>query len=134
MQKTLWYRLPVVFYCALIFWQSSFASPASLPGFAFSDKLLHLGGYGVLGFLVIRALWREGFETDGKRLAMAAIAFSTLYGLSDEIHQSFVSQRSAQAGDLAADAIGSCLGVAFFLLGKRVMAGKTARGQKTRNI
>ncbi|MFO7749094.1 MAG: VanZ family protein [Desulfobacteraceae bacterium] len=124
MQRTLWYRLPVVFYCALIFWQSSFASPDSLPSFAFSDKLLHLGGYGVLGFLVIRALCRENFETGRNRLAMAAVAFSTLYGVSDEIHQSFVSQRSAQAGDVVADALGSCLGVGLFFLGRRIISGR----------
>ena len=44
-------------------------------------------------------------------LIIAAITSSTLYGISDEIHQAFVPSRYAGAADALADAVGSVLGV-----------------------
>ena len=111
---TLIYRLPVAAYCALIFWQSSSASFGSLPAFAFSDKVMHLGGYALLGALVFRALEQETLNLSRRGLILAAILFSTLFGVSDEIHQGFVAVRCADPFDAVADALGSILGVLFY--------------------
>ncbi|MEA1968403.1 MAG: VanZ family protein [Thermodesulfobacteriota bacterium] len=113
-KKNFLYRLPVLLYCTFIFWQSSYPSLDSLPSFAFSDKFMHLGAYGLLGFLVIRALYREKLAISKTWLIFAAILFSTLYGISDEIHQSFVSARCADGFDVIADAAGSTLGILLF--------------------
>jgi VanZ family protein len=42
--------------------------------------------------------------------AAAAVVLSTLYGVSDEWHQSFVPGRSPDVLDVAADAVGSTIG------------------------
>lgn len=124
LNKIIFYRLPVFLYCIFIFWQSSYASPDALPCFPFSDKIMHFGGYGLLGVLVIRALYRENLNFSRKGLILSAIVFSALYGLSDEIHQSCVSQRSAEALDVAADALGSAAGVLIYSLGKQTFLKK----------
>ena len=108
------YRLPVAAYCLLIFWQSAFPSPQGLPDFAFSDKFMHLGGYALLGALFFRALIRESIDLSRSGIILLSIFFSTLYGVSDEIHQAFVSARCGSVGDVLADCLGSALGVWFY--------------------
>jgi VanZ family protein len=41
---------------------------------------------------------------------------AALFGLSDEIHQSFVPFRTADAWDVLADALGAALGVGFYFM------------------
>jgi VanZ family protein len=43
------------------------------------------------------------------------LIFGTLYGLTDEWHQSFVPERQASARDLAADAAGVFIGGALWV-------------------
>jgi hypothetical protein len=49
------YWIPVIFYCAIIFVQSSFPSPEKLPSFPHSDKIMHAIVYSILGALICRA-------------------------------------------------------------------------------
>ena len=114
LRKTLVYRLPVVAYCGFIFWQSSSASFESLPTFAFADKIMHLGGYCLLGALVVRALAQESLNLSRWGVILAAIAFSSLFGVSDEIHQGFVAERCSDSFDAVADLLGSILGVIVY--------------------
>ncbi|MDY0221980.1 MAG: VanZ family protein [Desulfobacterium sp.] len=115
MKKTIFYRLPVIAYCALIFWQSSSASLDTLPTFAHADKVMHFCGYALLGALVARMLVNETLLTLSLRnLILAAVIFSTLYGVGDEFHQSFVGERSADILDVVADGVGSVVGVGFY--------------------
>jgi VanZ family protein len=105
------YWLPVIAWCAIIFVQSSFATPDVLPGWPFQDKVLHGGVYGLLGALWIRAFnTLKGFRGRSRLLLFTGIALATLYGLSDEWHQSFVSARTADPADLLADFCGSLVG------------------------
>jgi VanZ family protein len=95
---------------ALIFAISSISRPPDLPP-AMGDKGGHALLYFGLGALFIRALaggWREPF---GAGTAFAAIACSVLYGATDEIHQMFVPPRTAELGDLLADAAGASAAV-----------------------
>lgn len=88
---------------ATIFWLSS--SPDAQGGFRllelipFGDKAAHAGAYGLLAFFFWLAL----------RRAVLPIVLSTLYGVSDELHQAFVPGRSLDPFDLLADAAGACL-------------------------
>lgn len=97
---------------ALIFYESS--QPA-LPSFvpdSVSDKLLHIGGYAILGALLVRAL-SDGFRRPlTAALAVLAVVLTTGYGVSDEIHQSFVPPREMDAWDVVADAVGGTLAAA----------------------
>ena len=106
-----YYWLPVLLYCLLIFIQSSFPASEHVPEFDFSDKLLHVGAYAVLGFLLYRAFSAKDNGATPVRLIAMSIFLTALYGASDEIHQYFVPSRSAELLDFAADAIGGILGV-----------------------
>jgi VanZ family protein len=56
----------------------------------------------------------------------AALA-AVLYGLSDEVHQSFIPGRDASVGDVVADALGALLGAAAWVVGCRVLGRFTSR-------
>ena len=108
------YWFPILLYCALIFIQSSYPAPESIPRLPHIDKVLHFAAYAVLGALFLRALKTLRIK-DRLRLAMfLSIVLSSLYGISDEIHQHYVPFRSADAMDALADIFGSISGVFFY--------------------
>ncbi len=105
--------LPPAVYAAVIFWLSGRPvadEVALLPDWLHSDKLQHGLAYAGLAALLVRAMagghWR-GMTT---RRTMVAVALAIVYGVSDEWHQSFVPERSADAADVLADAIGASVG------------------------
>jgi len=113
------YWLPVVLLCLAIYVQSAFPTLDVFPPVAWSDKLAHMMVYGLLGALFCRAFggharWRGrwGF------LFLFGVTAATLYGASDEWHQSFVAQRTAEWADLAADFAGSAIGCGLHLVGR----------------
>lgn len=91
-----------VLWAAALFWQSSSSDAGSFLGFlpSGSDKVLHAGAYAVLG----------GLLTAATSNPVLGVALAIAYGVSDEIHQSFVPGRDASVGDLVADAVGAALG------------------------
>ena len=104
------YWLPVVLYCLLIFVQSSYPVTPQLRPFPHADKLAHAGGYALLGFLFFRA-YRASILSKGILMLVVVSALSSsLYGVSDEIHQYFVPSRSADIADMLANAGGSVVG------------------------
>ena len=108
--------LPVIGLCTLIFIQSAFASSERIPRWPYFDKLLHLIVYGILGALVCRASNTiESMHLHRLRLFLIGVLTTTLYGLSDEWHQSFVPGRSAAAADLLADLVGAVVGCAIWI-------------------
>ena len=108
------YWLPLIAYCVLIFIQSSYPAPESLPSFESSDKLLHLAAYAVMGVLFYRAYRTLPLKDNAQLLVLASVASASLYGLSDELHQAFVPFRDASLADLAADVLGAACGVYVF--------------------
>lgn len=106
--------LAVALYCIAVFAQS--ASPATpvLPAWPGLDKGLHFAVYALLGILFFRAYQTTDLNHKPSLLAVASILSAALYGLSDEIHQSFVPWRNAEALDLAADTLGAWVGVGFW--------------------
>ena len=110
----IFYWVPVFIYCFLIYIQSSYPSPETIPDLPYLDKLLHFAAYAILGVLFFRAFRKQRFK-DNIRLAMIlSMLLSTLYGLSDELHQSYVPYRNADLMDALADMLGSVGGVYFF--------------------
>jgi VanZ family protein len=81
--------------------------------------LAHLGTYAVLAALLYRALRRET-----RSVAMTVVtawAVAVLYGVSDEIHQSFVPDRTGRPSDVAIDAMGSAIGLAVVIVGSALV-------------
>jgi len=97
-------------YLALIFFLSS-RSTLPLPKEVIQhDKIMHLLMYLGLGFLVTRALKDSFPSLPFLRLFWLAVLFCTLYGMSDELHQSFIPGRDASGYDVLADGVGGCVG------------------------
>ena len=99
---------------ALIFVISSFE--VKVPGVRhvpLRDKGIHFIEYVVLGWLCAGASARTWPSLPSGRTAAFAVFVSTLWGLSDEIHQALVPGRFAEVGDLFADFLGSAAGVAL---------------------
>jgi VanZ family protein len=69
-------------------------------------QLSHVGAYGVLALLLLLA---TGTEPAG---LLVAFAVAALYGLGDEIHQSFTPNRSPSLRDWAVDVCSAALAVA----------------------
>ena len=104
------YWFPVIVYCAAIFVQSAYPSPDGLPVFPFSDKMLHFLGYALLGGFFYRAFLKTGPRWGVPRVIVFSVAATTLYGVSDEIHQAFVADRMADGMDVVADFAGGIFG------------------------
>ncbi|MGE0704418.1 MAG: VanZ family protein [Vicinamibacterales bacterium] len=117
---SLW--LPVAVYMAAIF----IASSASMPPGAdlVPDKVVHAGIYGGLAVVVLRALGRGLRYPSSWSHTLWAVALTGLYGLSDEIHQSFVPLRQADPADLLADVLGATAAV---LLTRAIVGARSAR-------
>lgn len=114
------YWLPLFAYMALIFFLSSRSDlPDVLPGLTFEDKLQHIAAYLILAILWSRAIARQWTAMDDRKLFLLAVLFTGLYGISDEIHQSFVPGRLADSLDVIADIAGAMVGARFFIRYKR---------------
>ena len=103
---------PALLQMAVIFGLSSISDLGPLPA-GVSDTSGHSIGYAILGALLLRALagGRWSGVTWGRSLA--AIVLCTLYGVSDEFHQSFVPGRTPDRADVLADCVGAAIAVAL---------------------
>jgi VanZ family protein len=72
------------------------------------DWASHGLAYALLGLLCHRALRGR------PRAALLAVALSTAYGITDEVHQSFVPGRHAEWADVAKDFGGSLIGATLY--------------------
>lgn len=103
---------PVVAYMALIF---ALSARSVLPSpLGLNDKVVHFAFYGGLATLALRATAGGRLAGLSMRAMLAAWAIASVYGASDEFHQSFVPGRSADPWDLLADAAGAALAVVVF--------------------
>ena len=93
---------------AAIFVASSIANPPSPPG-PITDKQVHVLMYAGLSALLVRAFTGGWFLPPTPLALFLSIAISTLYGISDEIHQHFVPPRTMDAADVQADVVGATL-------------------------
>ena len=108
------YWVPVCGYAGLIFYLSAQSHPETRLPFVihFSDKVLHVAEYAVLGALCYRALRGSGYDSWRQQAIPAAILLASLYGVTDEVHQAFVPFRDSSWLDWLADTAGASLGVA----------------------
>ena len=110
-----WYWVATLCYCLVIFGLSAIPKTVSIPSLYGVDKVLHVIEYGVLGFLIALSLTGVRPEISNRFLAILILVLATLYGISDEIHQSFVPGRSASVWDVLADSLGGLLGAFFYI-------------------
>ncbi len=112
------YHAGLFLYCLLIFILSS------LPGedfpkvdFEFSDKIVHLIIYAVLYVLFFYSLKNQSKYVKLQKFAPEySVLFTSLYGVTDELHQYFVTNRSCEFNDWMADTAGAI--IMFFIMRK----------------
>jgi VanZ family protein len=78
------------------------------------DWITHGIAYALLGFLTCRALAGGVGRPLSTGALGLAVVLATLYGVSDEYHQSFVPRRDSSPGDVAKDLGGALIGSALF--------------------
>jgi VanZ family protein len=127
--RTLSLWLPVAAWAAAIFASSSASSLPALPP-QLTDKMAHGAAYAVLAAAFIRAFAGARWTGVTPGVAAAAVIASTLYAASDEVHQMFVVDRTADAFDVAADFAGSAVAAAAALvIGRWRQARDTGAGR-----
>jgi VanZ family protein len=92
---------------AVIFYLSSLHQPP-LPS-QVGDKPAHAFGYLVFGLVIARALARGLPPRITFRQALIGLAIASLYGVTDEYHQSFVAGRTADIVDWYSDSTGAAI-------------------------
>lgn len=103
------YHLPAILWAMAIFGFSSLPGSA-IPNLSIfsQDKLLHAGVFFVFAFLVYRSFQaQKRLPSLSRHAGIWTLVVATVYGVIDEVHQVFVSGRSADYRDVAADAVGA---------------------------
>lgn len=104
--------LPPILWASVIFTFSSFPTVQTTQ-FFLGDFLLkksaHLIEYGIFSILIYRALVNSRIEK--KKAMWYAIISAILYGMSDELHQSFIFGRTATVRDVLIDTTGASISI-----------------------
>jgi hypothetical protein len=118
--KFLRYWIPLLAYAGCIFMLSSIPGDGmpqlpfkgSLPDFLAEhfDKVVHFFLYACLGWLCLRLLVM-GTRVSFLQAALFACMMTSVYGISDELHQYFVPNRSCDIWDWVADTFGGLFGI-----------------------
>ena len=112
MSKHLLRWLPALSWMGIIFyWSGQPVLPIDhLPNADLAHWLSHVGAYGILAVLLT-------FGTGlGRRGLWLAFALAALYGIGDEIHQSFTPGRRADVRGVAIDAVSA--GITLIVISK----------------
>ncbi len=111
---------PAFAWMALQFYASAQSEAGALG--RVPDWITHGASYLVLGLLLGRALAGGLDRPLRPRAAFLAALLGTGYGISDELHQSFVPGRDPSVWDVAKDAAGCTLAAALHALRTRRQA------------
>ncbi|MBI5125586.1 MAG: VanZ family protein [Planctomycetes bacterium] len=109
----IWLRwIPATTYAGLIFVASSLPQPIPYIPIPQIDKPIHTVEYAILCLLIC---WAQSAGRPGepvrpiKKVILFSIIASSLYGVSDEVHQYFVPGRNSDVVDWAFDTVGASL-------------------------
>jgi VanZ family protein len=128
MDKFLRFWLPVLLYVTLIFVVSSLQGlqPPLLFG-SFSDKIPHALEYGILGFLLVRAIRGTELLQRSVPAGLVALIIGLSVALADELFQAYVPGRQSDPFDYMADSAGLALAIVFFLVLRGATRSRRAR-------
>ncbi len=101
-------------YCLFIYWLSDQPTLPVPDLFPVQDKMLHAGAYFIMGILAWRSF--KHLLSRSIILALLSITFCSLYGVSDEWHQSFVEGRCSDIIDWLADSGGAVLAIVLLYM------------------
>ena len=110
------YHLPPIILMGVIFRLSCIESLGNTPSlFAHQDKLFHFLIFSILAFLLSRSFFYSKSLLLSKKFFILAFFTTATYGLTDEIHQSYVPGRTSDFADYLADCLGGLFGSLFYL-------------------
>ena len=87
----------------------------------------HFIGYGLLGGLALRAFADARWQGVHAGSAWRGIVFASLYGITDEFHQSFVTGRTSTVDDWIADTAGAAVAVLLIVWIARARRRRSVR-------
>lgn len=103
--------VPLIVYWIMLFIATTLPV-SSLPSVDVSDKLKHFGAFfGLSVLLSLTLIYQNKVLLLKKYFLVAALIISSVYGLLDEIHQSFIPGRNSEFLDWFADSLGAVAGV-----------------------
>ena len=76
----------------------------------FYDKWLHLLIYAILSLTYLNAA-TQGFRNISGGRIFLALVLTSVYGITDEVHQLFVPGRFCDWADWLADTVGGCIAI-----------------------
>jgi VanZ family protein len=112
-RRPLWRLLWPVLLATTVFFASGQSKLATPVHFLHMDKLVHALTFGLMATLVVRVFFVPRHPV---RSAWGAIAAVSLYGLFDELRQSFTPGREVDVADWVADTGGAMLAVCLYTL------------------
>ncbi len=110
----------LIAWAGIIFLLSSLPNPPGPRGPEWQSYAAHTVEYAVFGYLAVRLIAEARPDARLAHLATAAWTLTVLYGLFDEFHQSFVTNRHASLVDVAFDALGAAIGAGLGLASRRL--------------
>lgn len=109
-------HLPWILVIILITTESQMSGSNFTSSLLYSDKAVHLIIFGLLGWLMARAIFQENNLFLHKNYFWVVLICIAFFAILDEIHQLYIPGRSFDMLDWAADLSGACL---FLLLFKK---------------
>lgn len=99
---------------AIVIFIASHQAIIKLPdlGFTWEDKVFHMFGYLVFGVTLMLAVRKNFPDMKISKVILIVLALGSLYGISDEFHQSLIPGRTADVFDWIAD----CCGIGLSIL------------------
>ena len=113
-RKSSWYLVAMIAYMVIVFLFSS-APQKSIPSlslwsFTVSSTAKHIGEYFILSLLIF--LWlinTERFKPIYFHVFLITVVVSSIYGITDEVHQLLVPTRYGTVSDMLSNFFGSVL-------------------------
>lgn len=107
MRTFLAYHLPALLWVIFIFILSSIPrlTPPSV-GLHISDKFYHFIEFGIFALFLIRSFMKLSWPGREGSAILIAASLGVLWGILDEVHQTFVPGREVSVLDGVADALG----------------------------
>jgi VanZ family protein len=89
----------------------------ALPCWLLYDKVVHALVFGLGTVLLCRALHDRTRARSPRPIALYSVLAALAYGITDELHQARVPQRTAEVADVVADGLGAALAAWGWLYG-----------------
>jgi VanZ family protein len=89
----------------------------ALPRWLLYDKVVHALVFGLGTVLLCRALHGQTPARSPRQIAFYSVLAALGYGITDELHQARVPQRTAEVADVVADGLGAALAAWGWLYG-----------------